>query len=69
VITCFTHPCSACTVAAAEAGFARERVEEFFDEDDRAMVPGIFMLLFGKGKNKFGTHNQYSAFINKKPKD
>lgn len=50
VVTCFTHHFSEFAGAAAEAGFVIERVNEFFDEDDRTGVPRILALLFRKRK-------------------
>lgn len=49
VVTCFTHHFSEFAGAAAGAGFAIERVDEYFDEDDRTKVPRILTLLFRKG--------------------
>jgi ubiquinone/menaquinone biosynthesis C-methylase UbiE len=48
VVTCFTHHLSEFTLAAAEAGFGIEAVNEFFDEDDRTKVPRILTFLFRK---------------------
>jgi len=48
VVTCFNHHFSEFTSAAAEAGFAIEAVNEFFDDDDRSKVPRILTLLFRK---------------------
>jgi ubiquinone/menaquinone biosynthesis C-methylase UbiE len=50
VVTCFTHHLSEFTGATAEAGFVIERVNEFFDEDDRTKVPRILTLLFRRAE-------------------
>lgn len=47
-VACFTHHLSDFTGAATEAGFVIERVEEYFDEDNRGKVPRILILLFRK---------------------
>ncbi len=48
VLTCFNHHISDFTSCAAAAGLKIERIEEFFDDDDRKGIPRILSLLFRK---------------------
>lgn len=41
IVDCFTHHLSDYTNAAASAGFAVERIDEWFDGDDRSRMPRL----------------------------
>jgi ubiquinone/menaquinone biosynthesis C-methylase UbiE len=48
VLTCFNHHISDFTGSAAAAGLKIERVEEFFDDNDRSGIARILSLVFRK---------------------
>jgi ubiquinone/menaquinone biosynthesis C-methylase UbiE len=48
VLQCFVHHLSDYTGAALESGFAIEKVQEWFDEDDRSGTPRLLSFLFRK---------------------
>lgn len=48
IVECFTHHLSDYTNAAASAGFAVERIDEWFDEDDRSGMPRLLSFDFSR---------------------
>jgi len=48
VVTCFNHHLSDFTLAAGRFGFSVDRIEEYFDQDDRTGIPRILAILFRK---------------------
>ena len=48
IVTCFNHNISDFTQAAKKYGFAIEEIKEFFDEDDKNIIPRILVMLFKK---------------------
>lgn len=48
VIDCFQHHVTDFTNAALKNGFAIERVDEWFDENDRATMPRLISFVFRK---------------------
>jgi 2-polyprenyl-3-methyl-5-hydroxy-6-metoxy-1,4-benzoquinol methylase len=46
VVPCFNHHITDFTKAAEEAGLQLNRMEEFFDNDDRNQIPRLLTLLF-----------------------
>ena len=48
VVTCFNHHISDFAEAAKDAGFELVRLQEYFDEGDRAGIPRIFTMLARK---------------------
>jgi ubiquinone/menaquinone biosynthesis C-methylase UbiE len=46
IVECFTHHLSDYTNAAASAGFAVERIDEWFDGDDRSGMPRLLSFVF-----------------------
>lgn len=49
VVTCFNHNISDFTHAVKKHGFAIAAIDEYFDNDDRTILPRILTLLFKKG--------------------
>jgi len=47
-VTCFNHHITDFTGAAQKSGFEIVRIEEWFDDGDRAKIPRILTLLFQK---------------------
>lgn len=45
-VECFTHHISDYTNAAESSGFAIERIDEWFDEGDRSVVPRLISFVF-----------------------
>lgn len=48
VVECFTHHMSDYTRAATAAGFSIERMDEWFDGDDRSRMPRLVSFVFTK---------------------
>jgi ubiquinone/menaquinone biosynthesis C-methylase UbiE len=48
IVECFTHHVSDYTNAAASAGFSIERIDEWFDGDDRSSTPRLISFVFKK---------------------
>ena len=52
VVECFTHHISDFTNAAMSAGFLIERMDEWFDDDDRAGMPRLLSIVFSSGMSE-----------------
>ena len=48
VVECFTHHVSEYAKAATSSGFTAERIEEWFDDNDRNGLPRLISFLFRK---------------------
>jgi ubiquinone/menaquinone biosynthesis C-methylase UbiE len=48
VTECFRHHISDYTMAALDNGFSIERIDEWFDDDDRTATPRLISLVFKK---------------------
>jgi len=48
IVDCFDHHVSDFVQAAKQYGFALERINEYFDDEDRKSIPRILVLLFRK---------------------
>ena len=48
IVPCFTHNISDFTQVAARYGFVIKKINEYFDDNDRASIPRILTLLFQK---------------------
>jgi hypothetical protein len=48
VTECFQHHVTDYTHAAIENGFAVDLIDEWFDDDDRTVVPRLISFVFSK---------------------
>lgn len=48
VVQCYNHNVSDFTNAATKYGFAISELQEFFDDDDRANIPRLLVIVFEK---------------------
>lgn len=49
VVTCFGHHVSDFVTAAQQAGLKFAELKEYFDDGERAGVPRVLVMVFGKG--------------------
>lgn len=48
IVECYNHHLSDFCTAGTQAGLTIERIEEYFDDDDRSTIPRILTLVFRK---------------------